>query len=43
MAKNALKELLGDSSYQKSAAEMGQLIRGEEGLKIACDSIEAVL
>jgi rhamnosyltransferase subunit B len=38
-----LKMLLGDSSYQKSAAEMGQLIRSEEGLKIACDSIEAVL
>jgi hypothetical protein len=35
--------LLDDPSYTARAAEVGRLIRGEDGVAAACDAIERVL
>lgn len=36
----ALNELLNDPSYAMKAAEVGETVRSENGLKVACDAIE---
>ncbi|WP_310488169.1 glycosyltransferase [Chamaesiphon sp. VAR_69_metabat_338] len=38
-----LRELLDNSQYATKAAEIGQIIRAENGVKVACDAIEQQL
>jgi UDP:flavonoid glycosyltransferase YjiC (YdhE family) len=35
-----LDELLENSNYAARAAEVGAIIRAEDGVKVACDAIE---
>ncbi|MEK6337306.1 MAG: glycosyltransferase [Acidobacteriota bacterium] len=38
-----LKQLFGDPSYGSRAAELGRLVRAENGVSVACDAIEGQL
>jgi len=42
-AARELRALLGDPSVRERAAEVGRVVRTEEGLRRACDAIEGVL
>lgn len=42
-ATEALRRLLKDTNYQMRAAELGPLIRAEDGVRNACDAIEEFL
>jgi UDP:flavonoid glycosyltransferase YjiC (YdhE family) len=42
-AARELRALLDDESYERSAAEVGRVVRGEDGAASACDAIEEVL
>lgn len=42
-AVKALRELLDNPSYAAKAAEIGQLIQKEQGVRTACDAIESLL
>jgi rhamnosyltransferase subunit B len=35
-----LRELLENPQYANKAVEIGQIIRSENGMKVACDAIE---
>ncbi|MBC7808041.1 MAG: glycosyltransferase, partial [Akkermansiaceae bacterium] len=38
-----LSALLSDKRHAERAANLGEQVRGEDGLRLACDAIEAVL
>ena len=42
-AARELRALLGDESYARRAAEVGRVVRGEDGAASACDAIEKML
>ena len=42
-ARCELKGLLGDASYANAAAEAAATIRTEDGVRAACDGLEAAL
>jgi UDP:flavonoid glycosyltransferase YjiC (YdhE family) len=42
-AEAALRQLLEDSSYEQRAAAVGEKVREEDGVGVACDALEALL
>ena len=42
-AARVIRELMEETSYTKRAAEIGERIQGEDGLRAACDEIERVI
>jgi rhamnosyltransferase subunit B len=38
-----LRRLLGDPAYGRRAAEVGEQVRGEDGVGAACDALEGLL
>jgi rhamnosyltransferase subunit B len=42
-AAGELRVMLGDKNYSERAAEVGRIVRGEDGASSACDAIEEVL
>ena len=38
-----LGRLLGDPSYSQRAAEVGERVRREDGVRAACDALEGLL
>ena len=42
-AAEELRQLLGNPAYSKRASEIGEQIRREDGVRVACDALEALL